>query len=151
LDIEVIQKMGIPKTSDFYLCGPPPFLEAFNDSLNTWGVFPRRIHFESFGASTVTPNSMITSQVEEALDYQIALTRSNRILQWTGNHSNILELAEAEHVPVQWSCRVGVCHTCEIGILDGSVEYSPTPLDAPPSGRILICCARPNSDVVLDL
>ena len=151
LDIEVIQKMGIPKTSDFYLCGPPPFLEAFNDSLNAWGVFPRRIHFESFGASTVTPNSMITSQAEEALHYQIALTRSNRILPWTGNHSNILELAEAEHVPVQWSCRVGVCHTCEIGILDGSVEYSPTPLDAPPSGRILICCARPKSDVVLDL
>lgn len=94
---------------------------------------------------------MITSQAEEALHYQIALTRTNRILQWTGNHSNILELAEAEHVPVQWSCRVGVCHTCEIGILDGSVEYSPTPLDAPPSGRILICCAGPKSDVVLDL
>ena len=39
--------------------------------------------------------------------------------------ASILELAEACDVPVRWSCRTGVCHTCETGLLDGAVEYSP--------------------------
>jgi hypothetical protein len=36
-----------------------------------------------------------------------------------------LELAEACDVPVRWSCRTGVCHTCECGLISGSVKYDP--------------------------
>jgi ferredoxin len=27
--------------------------------------------------------------------------------------------AEAGDVPVRWSCRIGVCHTCMTGLIDG--------------------------------
>jgi ferredoxin len=54
-------------------------------------------------------------------------------------------------VPTRWSCRTGVCHTCVTQVLTGDVAYAPTPLEAPPEGTVLICCARPVGDIVLDL
>jgi ferredoxin len=63
----------------------------------------------------------------------------------------LLELAEACDVPVHWSCRTRVCHSCEVGLIGGRVTYEPDPLDRPASGNLLICCARPCADVVIDL
>jgi ferredoxin len=52
---------------------------------------------------------------------------------------------------VRWSCRSGVCHSCESGLISGAVRYQPDPLDAPAEGNILICCCRPSEDVVIDI
>jgi ferredoxin len=54
-------------------------------------------------------------------------------------------------VPVRWSCRTGVCHNCESGLISGSVGYEPEPLEGPADGNVLLCCARPVEDVVIDL
>ena len=54
-------------------------------------------------------------------------------------------------MPTRWSCRTGVCHTCETGLLAGTVAYDPQPVDPPAEGNVLVCCAVPNEDVVLDL
>jgi ferredoxin len=62
-----------------------------------------------------------------------------------------LELAEACDVPVRWSCRAGVCHTCECGLISGAVKYDPEPLGAPAAGNLLICCSRPQEETVIDL
>jgi hypothetical protein len=43
-------------------------------------------------------------------------------------YPGLLELAEACSMPVGWSCRTGVCHTCETGLLTGTVDYSPEPV-----------------------
>ena len=40
-------------------------------------------------------------------------------------YASLLELAEACDVPTRWSCRTGVCHTCETGLLGGAVTYDP--------------------------
>ncbi len=72
-------------------------------------------------------------------------------VRWQDRFGSILELAEACDVPVRWSCRTGVCHTCETGLLDGTVEYSPEPLEAPADGNVLVCCARPTADLAIDL
>jgi ferredoxin len=66
-------------------------------------------------------------------------------------YQSILELAEAGDVPVRWSCRTGVCHTCESRLISGSVVYGPKPLDKPADGNLLICCSQPIRDVVIDL
>lgn len=149
LDIQAIQKLKVPKTADFYLCGPAEFMQLFRKDLETWGVWPELIHVESFGASTIALKTNASPEKRDTRGHQITLSRSNRVLNWA--NGSILELAEAEQVPVQWSCRVGVCHACETSLLDGDIEYSPAPLDPPASGRILICCARPKSELVLDL
>ena len=71
--------------------------------------------------------------------------------QASDRFNSLLELAEACSVPVRWSCRTGVCHNCESGLVDGSVQYAPEPLDPPADGNVLICCSTPRSDVQLDL
>ena len=62
-----------------------------------------------------------------------------------------LELAEACDVPVRWSCRTGVCHTCETTLIAGDLKYNPEPVEPPADGSALICCSQPSDDVVLDL
>ena len=78
------------------------------------------------------------------------LVRADRARTCAGANgvASILELAEACDVPVRWSCRTGVCHTCETGLLDGTVDYSPEPLEAPADGNVLLCCSRPDTDLV---
>ncbi len=68
-----------------------------------------------------------------------------------GGINNLLELAEACDVPVRWACRLGVCHSCETGIVNGSVRYEPDPLGPPAEGNVLICCSRPSGDIAIDL
>jgi ferredoxin len=64
---------------------------------------------------------------------------------------NVLELAEACDVSTRWSCRTGVCHTCATPLLSGDITYSPDPLEPPADGQVLICCAQPGNEIVLDM
>ena len=64
---------------------------------------------------------------------------------------SVLELADACDVPTRWACRTGVCHTCVTSLLSGDIAYSPEPLEPPAAGEVLICCARPGTDIVLDM
>ena len=81
----------------------------------------------------------------------ISFARSGIAVRWRRPDETLLELAEACDVPVRWSCRSGVCHNCESGLISGNVSYGPEPLDRPAPGIILICCCRPLEDVVIDL
>lgn len=70
---------------------------------------------------------------------------------WSAAYGSLLDLAEACDVPTRWSCRTGVCHNCESGLVSGDVAYAPEPLDQPAEGNVLICCAQPRAAVILDL
>jgi ferredoxin len=72
-------------------------------------------------------------------------------VRWDDRFASILELAEACDVPVRWSCRTGVCHTCETGLLEGEVDHVPEPLEPPAVGNLLACCSQPRSDLAVDL
>ena len=82
---------------------------------------------------------------------QVAFARSGLTARWDPGYASLLELAEACDVPVRWSCRTGVCHTCETGLMSGTVSYAPDPVDDPAEGSALICCSQPRGDLVLDL
>jgi ferredoxin len=72
-------------------------------------------------------------------------------VRWGAPYQSLLELAEACDVPTRWSCRTGVCHSCETGLVNGTVAYQPDPIDPPAAGNVLICCSRPRSAIVIDL
>ena len=59
--------------------------------------------------------------------------------------------AYAWEVPTRWSCRTGVCHTCITALLSGDITYAPAPLEPPADGQLLICCARPGTDIFVDM
>src|SRR6202012_4755674 len=81
----------------------------------------------------------------------VSFARSGIAAHWKPSYQSILELAEACDVAVRWACRTGVCHNCESGLVSGAVAYQPQPLDRPADGNLLICCAQPSGDVVIDL
>jgi ferredoxin len=81
----------------------------------------------------------------------VSFARSGVTAHWNAAYQSILELAEACDVPVRWSCRTGVCHSCESGLVSGAVVYEPEPLEKPAEGNLLVCCSRPICDVVVDL
>jgi len=81
----------------------------------------------------------------------IEFARSDLAVPWSEQYCSLLEFAEACDVPVRWSCRTGVCQTCETTIIAGEVRCSPDPVEQPPDGSVLICCSQPRADVVLDL
>ena len=61
----------------------------------------------------------------------IAFARSDLTIPWSSDYGTLLELAESCDVPVRWSCRTGVCHTCETTLIAGNVDYSPDPVEPP--------------------
>jgi len=130
------------------------------DALATLGVVPQRIHLEIFnGGESLTPGVVSTSTPSPHLPAGdsntgplVSFARSGIAAHWnTSAYQSILELAEACNVPVRWSCRTGVCHNCESGLVSGAISYQPAPLEKPAEGNLLICCSQPGGDVVVDL
>ncbi len=159
VDVPLLDRIGVARDADFYLCGPPSFLRELTAGLKAWGVDSTRIHAEVFGAeSPITPGIGRSSRTpahppegETGAGPQISFTRSGLTVLWGSRFSSLLELAEACDVPVQWSCRSGVCHTCECALIGGGVHYQPDPLQPPATGNVLICCSTPTGDVEIDL
>jgi ferredoxin len=82
---------------------------------------------------------------------RVSFVRTDLSVRWDPRFHTLLDLAEACDIPVRWSCRTGVCHTCEVALISGGVRYDPDPLEAPAAGSLLTCCAQPVDDVVIDL
>jgi ferredoxin len=82
---------------------------------------------------------------------EISAAAATLSVPWSQDNGSLLELAEACDVPVRWSCRTGVCHTCETTLIAGDVDYCPDPVEAPAPGSALICCSQPRENLVLDL
>ena len=80
----------------------------------------------------------------------VAFSRSGVNATWDSSCPTLLDLAEANGVPAASGCRIGSCHGCRTEVLDGSVRHDPEPLEPPPDGSALLCCALPEGDVVLD-
>ncbi len=148
-----------PRDAEAYLCGPRAFMDEISAGLGAIGVDASRIHTEPFGpAPGLTPGIAATpARVPHPPAGRpgdgptIEFARSNLAIPWSSEYANLLELAEACDVPVRWSCRTGVCHSCETTLIAGDVQYSPDPIEAPADGSTLICCSQPRRDLVLDL
>jgi ferredoxin-NADP reductase/MOSC domain-containing protein YiiM len=158
IDTALLERIGVPPGSDFYLCGPPSFLQSMRDGLQTWGVLAENVHTEVFGSlEAITPgmaqvvHTPHLPQEPPGSGPPVSFARSGITAAWDPKFKSLLELAEACDVPVRWSCRIGVCHTCMTGLIDGSIIYDPEPLERPAPGNVLVCCSQPSAGVTLDL
>ena len=160
LSRSVFDQVGVPREADVYLCGPTRFMDDMKEALASLGVAPGRIHFEIFnGSESMTPGVVGAAARAPHVPKDdanagplVSFARSGIAAHWNpSDYQSILELAEACDVPVRWSCRAGVCHNCESGLVSGAVVYGPEPLEKPAEGNLLICCSRPNGDIVIDL
>ena len=159
LSAPVLAALDLPADADAYLCGPPAFMADISAALAAGGIAPARIHTEVFGAGPGLTPGIAPAPVrrphppagQPGSGPLVAFARSDLSVPWDPGYASLLEFAEACDVPVRWSCRVGVCHTCEPTVISGTVGYAPDPVDAPADGDTLICCSQPRDDLVLDL
>ena len=159
LSASLLAELAPPREAEAYLCGPAVFMEEISAGLVAIGLGAPSIHTELFGpAPGLTPGIAAAPARtphapagEPGSGPTVEFARSNLAIPWSDDYASLLELAEACDVPVRWSCRTGVCHTCETTLVVGSVDYEPDPVEPPAEGSVLICCARPRSDAVLDL
>jgi ferredoxin-NADP reductase len=159
LDMGVLQELAAPRNAGFYICGPSAFISDLTAGLAAWGIAKGQIHTELFGPGpSGTPGVAAAPQGPPhppagppGAGPLISFARSGLNVHWDPAFHSLLELAEACDVPVRWACRTGVCHSCETGLIAGSVAYEPHPIDPPAKGNVLICCARPQGDAVIDL
>jgi len=158
IDTALLEKIGVAQNSDFYLCGPSSFLQNMRDGLQSWGVPAGNTHSEVFGTlEAITPGMAPAVHIPHlppgppGPGPSVSFARSGITAAWDPKFASLLELAEACDVPVRWSCRSGVCHTCMTGLIDGSIIYNPEPLETPAPGNVLVCCSQPDAGVTLDL
>jgi len=144
--------------AEAYLCGPAAFMAEVSAALVATGIQAARIRTEVFGTGPAqTPGIAPEARPphppagKPGSGPVVAFARSDLSARWDPGYASLLELAEACDVPVRWSCRTGVCHTCETALVSGTVGYAPDPVDDPADGSVLICCTQPRDDLVLDL
>jgi ferredoxin-NADP reductase/MOSC domain-containing protein YiiM/ferredoxin len=156
---EALSGLALPPGASAYICGPASFMTDTRDALTAIGLDQAAIHTELFGAlASINPG--ITGQASKPPHLPpgppghgplVTFARSGITVPFGDGWRDVLDLADACDVPTRWSCRSGVCHTCVTPLLSGTITYAPEPLELPADGQVLICCARPGTDIVLDM
>ncbi len=162
---ELLQRLLALDDYEFYLCGPPPFMQAVFRLVRSLGVAKERIAYEFFGPATVlepdepaavgaapaVPAAATDAPAADASSITVTFRKSGRSAIWVDGGESLLSFAESHGLNPPFSCRAGVCGTCKTGLISGEVGYVEEPLDDPGAGQVLLCCSRPKSAIVLDI
>jgi ferredoxin-NADP reductase len=141
----------LPETeTDFFLCGPTPFMAAMYSYLLELGVNEKNINYEFFGDGKKFDSKKSIEEIN-LTDYKVHFTKSGIVTYWDSNSNSILDLAEANGLSPSFSCRMGTCSTCESKLKSGNIEYDPEPFMEAEEGNIFICCSKPTSNIEIEL
>lgn len=139
-----------PRNCTYYLCGPTSFIASMGLILEKMQVNPNRILKEYFKGIKQDDNLNLTinpSVNDFSVNFKVSEVTSN----WSESHQNLLNFAESLDIFPNNNCRMGTCNTCQTKLLVGEVVYDPEPFFDPEPGNILICCAKPISNLILEL
>jgi ferredoxin-NADP reductase len=133
---------------EVFCCGPAGFMAAIGRIFDAEGGDAVRFHTESFGISKVAdvnPAASATSQTEEGP----TLTINGRVIVVTEG-TTVLAAARAGGIVIPTGCQEGMCGTCRVKKLTGSVEMTHKggiTASEERQGYILACCSRIAADV----
>lgn len=152
---DLFKKILPSNNYEYYLCGPPPFMESVTKGLRDWGVPDSAVHFEAFGpASVAVKPAAVAAAAAAGADtgkkLKVKFARSNKELVWSGDVANLLELAEKNGVALPSGCRSGSCGTCMTAVKSGKVSYPKAPSFQVEDGSCLTCIGSPSDELVLD-
>lgn len=131
---------------DFYLCGPPSFMQGLYDQLRDLGTPDERIHAEAFGPASLVrrhdqPAPAAAPAAVSPLD--VVFMKSGKEARWLPASGSLLELAEATGLTPDSGCRKGSCGICATRVLAGKVAYPNPPAAPVGADYALICSAVP--------
>lgn len=142
MDISAIVR-DLPAEAHVYCCGPLPMLDAFERA--TAALPPQRVHREYFAAKEAAATSG---------GFTVELARSGKSVQVRAGQTILDSLIDIGVEP-PYSCREGVCGTCEVRVLEGIPDHRDLVLSADEqaaNNRMMVCCSGAKSaKLVLDL
>ena len=103
-----------PGDTHFYCCGPTPMLDAFEATCEKLG-YPHA-HIERFAAAELPPSE------DAQASYQVELKRAGKTLAVEPG-LNLLDVLLEAGCDIDYSCREGVCGSCETRVIEGEVDH----------------------------
>ena len=137
--------------ADYFLVGPPPFMDALVSQLEEAGIPKESIKTEAFGPSSVRkskPEHVPANQGGETP--AVKFDRTSRTVSWDDEFDSLLEFAESLGIEIESGCRSGNCGACALAVKSGEVEYFDEPGTDVENGTCLPCVSTPKSSIVLD-
>ena len=136
-----------------HICGPGPMMEAVKGMLSGLHVPTSQVFTEAFGpAKKKTVTVAPSERVAEARAAAVTFSTSAVTVPIPASES-VLDVADANGVDIDSSCRNGTCGSCKVKLLQGQVTMEVEDgLDAgeKEGGWILACQAMATEDVVVD-
>jgi ferredoxin-NADP reductase/mono/diheme cytochrome c family protein len=146
--------VGNIASRDFFLCGPPSFMETSRAILTDLGVKAEHIQQESF-------SSAVPKSVQQPIQPGSGPTATGAVVEFVrsgkmcaaGGDQTLLEVAEENGIGIPSSCRAGQCGTCKTKLLGGNVRMDAEEGLDPVSrarGFVLTCVGHALGTVKLD-
>lgn len=143
--INVAGVLGAPEPGrHVYVCGPKGLIDAARDTAETLGWDELNVHFEVF-----TPPEPMAG--DTALE--VVAAKSGITVQ-VPKDMTILDALEEAGVEADSDCRMGICGTCAVKILEGEAAHRDNVLlrGEHADGMICTCVSRANTPrLVLDI
>lgn len=147
LSAAILEKYLSFRLYDFYLCGPPGFMQAAYDALIGHGVSDHRIFAEAFGPASLKRQKLKPcTQPEGAASrapVEVFFNAEGAHSTWVPGAGSLLELAEASGLKPDFGCRRGACGACKTRLVSGAVTYFRETSASHSADEVLICSAFP--------
>lgn len=151
ISIDLMKKLLPSSNYDFFVCGPPPMMNATLEGLAAWGVPETRVHFEKFGPGPPRKKAEpIAADGAKVETIEVVYKKSGKTLQWRPAAGTLLDLAREHDIEIESGCELGNCGTCQTAIHSGKVKYLSEPSFEAESGTCLMCCCVPAGPIVVD-
>jgi stearoyl-CoA 9-desaturase NADPH oxidoreductase len=122
-----------------WACGPEGMLTAAEHAWSAAGIV-EQLHLERFAASRAAAHGQGGT---------VEFARSGKTLT-VDAATPLMEAGESAGVQMPFGCRMGICQSCVVGLLDGHVRDLRTGVEHEPGSRIQTCISAASGDCVLD-
>lgn len=128
----------------YFVCGPEVMMESVVASLLREGISEDRIRTEKFLSRSSVDFSQIQPRQARVKIHGVTYDYSGR--------QTLLEFAESQGIQIPFSCRTGVCGTCQCRVKGAVTPLTDAGLTAreKSEGFILACVSFPDSDIELE-
>jgi ferredoxin-NADP reductase len=123
-----------------WACGPEGMLNAAQRVWSAAGV-AERLHLERFAVSKAAAHGQGGT---------VEFARSGKTLT-VDAATSLMDAGERVGVRMPFGCRMGICQSCVVGLLDGHVRDLRSGAEHEPGSRVQTCISAASGDCVLDV
>ncbi|BBZ06767.1 stearoyl-CoA 9-desaturase [Mycolicibacterium doricum] len=123
-----------------WACGPEGML---NDAENTWqqAGIADGLHLERFAVTKAAPHGRGGT---------VSFARSGKTIE-ADAATSLMDAGEEVGIQMPFGCRMGICQSCVVGLLDGHVRDLRTGAEHEAGNRIQTCVSAASGNCVLDV